>query len=108
MSPGNQYPPVQTSIPTIVGSPEGVLYAPPGFMVIDGVACNLYIKQSPVDSNLTWALLQSAVVGGGGPNLIGDVDPENVVAAPPGSRYFATISQKDFVKGSGTAKTGWV
>lgn len=46
-------PPLQTEIKQITGSPEGVIYAPPGWELND-TAGNKYIKQSAADLNTGW------------------------------------------------------
>lgn len=51
---GNSFAnPAQQSIPNIIGSPEGVIYAPPGWIVTTTVG-NMYVKQSTVDLATGW------------------------------------------------------
>ena len=51
-----ELPVVQSEIRQITGSPQGVIYAPYGYLVTDD-AGNVYVKQSDAEVNTGWKKL---------------------------------------------------
>ena len=47
-------PPIQSEFPQIFGSPEGRIFGPVGYVVIDARAGDMYIKRSSQDLNTGW------------------------------------------------------
>jgi len=54
-----ELPIVQTEIRQIVGSPEAVMYAPFGYIVVTE-AGNIYVKKSDITLNTGWKLVTTA------------------------------------------------
>lgn len=105
-------PAVQTEIPWVQGSPEGVVAAPRGHLAVDFTVGNLYIKQTPLPLKTGWLLLSGGpttiTTGDAGLAILGNGSPEGIVAANPGRFYINTLTNAIWVKLSGAGTTGWL
>lgn len=94
----------------LMGSPEGVIKAPTGRIVVDLLTGIPYSKQSLPEVATGWVALTSIFSGGlFARRLSGVGSPEGVVPGWPGERYLDTDSEASYAKktGDGTT-TGWV
>lgn len=90
-------PPLQTEIVWIEGSPEGLVSAPVGYLVVDYKAGFLYIKQTPDAFKTGWLKLIGAGSGGtvSGQMLQYDVDPTTEGLVPTDQNITGWAYQKD-------------
>src|SRR5262245_7623164 len=103
-------PPVQVEIPWHNGTPEGVLAAPPGHLVVDFIPGNLYIKQSAANLKTGWKLLSggdTTIITDGALVLFGNGSPQGIVQAVPGRLYMNRLTFALWIKLTGIGTTGW-
>lgn len=77
--------PKQTELKWIKGNPEGLFYAPPGYLLIDQVSGDWYRKTTDQTLNTGWQKFS-----GGSPVagiLISNVDPDPASVASNGTLY---------------------
>lgn len=99
----------QSFIPAIGGSPEGRFKAPPGFLIVDEIACELYQKTTSVELDTGWRVqrgvgtLPFAWTFGAG-------DPNGSVAGVIGDHYTQINGTQvdEWVKTSNVGSIGWV
>lgn len=88
-------PPLQTEIVWIEGSPEGIVSAPVGYLVVDYRAGNLYIKQTPDSLKTGWLALGGGGSGGAGQIVQYTTDPTTEGLTPTDQDLPAIAYQKD-------------